>query len=388
MKILLILEDATNEEAFYNAFDPIAERNELQVCRSVQEADCFIAKELILNQKELDVIVTDLFEDEKRSAREFCYDIRNDYSNTFSNRSFKLSSLPILLMFPGRINHEQYINFGFDAVVDSSYDWFYDNLLNSAINLVKKWRNFVYDDLELLKVGKKEIFNKYDLSIQISKCEVTKILTSDYVRRQLKLEVPWFQPNYNFLEKGLELMTKGIRASEKTTRKNEKLFHKVLNKYDPLLLRGNYSHHFYEPRFVQTDKYQESIPDFVLTPYYGESKIDVMEFKTPNEPFYEQSHFHTTLRKRMFKHIGQVKDYKDYIEDPENERILENQLGLKPITVSYSLVVGRDDDFWSKYSVYKKRARQFSLEEIRIMTFDHFVDLGEHYFNEMQMLGV
>jgi hypothetical protein len=132
----------------------------------------------------------------------------------------------------------------------------------------------------------------------------------------------------------------------------------------------------------------EAIPDYVLRPYYSDEEIEVIEFKTPNEKFYERTEFHQTVRKKIFKHVGQVKDYKDYLEDPENENELERVLGLKPVKIQYNLVIGRKGDFMSNISLYQRRARHFNLNDVNIVTFDDIVELGERYYDEMISLAV
>lgn len=389
MKILIVSSDITRDDYFFNAFAPVAEKNELQICRSITEADAFVSRELVLHQKQLDIVITELFKNENRSAREFCYDIRNDHKNTFSSSNFKLSSIPILLMHPGRINRSQYVNFGFDEVVDSEDDFdFFNTLLAVAKDVVKKWRNILYDDLETLKVGKDQNFNKASFILQQSKSEMTKILTEQYIRNQNKLDVAWFQRDHGKLEASLDLFARKIKEAEKSKRKEEKKFHRIVNSHHELLLRGGYSKHFYEPRFPKTSDHDIQIPDYILQPYYASAEIDVTEFKTPNEKFFEQTRFHPTLLKAVFKHIGQVKDYKDYLEDPENEEHLQKVLSLKPIKVRYNLVMGRRSDFGSRSSLFQRRARQFNLEELRVVTFDDFLDDGERYHNEMLELSV
>lgn len=388
MKILLISSDFTTDDYFYNAFDSIAEDEELQVCRTIAEADCFIAGELILKQKRLDIIITDLFENEGRSARDFCYDLRNDTKNTYSQGNFKLSSIPIILMFPGRLNRQQYLNFGFDEIIDSTYDNFYGKLLRASKDIVKKWRNLVYDGLELLKVGEQQVFNKADYILQRSKSEITKILSDEYVRRKSKLELPWFQRDHCRLEEGLELLVKRIKEAEKSVKKEEKKFHQVMNAYQELLLRGSYCHYCYEPQFPKTLNHYAAIPDFILRRYYSDQEIEVLEFKTPNEKFYKRMNFHPMVRQAIFNHVGQVKDYKDYLEDPENQERLQSELGLKPLKVHYNRVIGRREDFIANQSLYERRARHFNLDEVDIVTFDDLVDCGERYYDEMVELSV
>lgn len=358
------------------------------MCRSIIEADAFIARELVTHQKQLDVIIMDLFEDERRSARDFCYDLRSDHRHTYSEYNFKVSSIPIVLMFPGRINREQYLNFGFDEIVDTSFDTFYSTLLSVTKDVVKKWRNIVYDDLELLKVGQKQIFTKADYNTQRSKSEITKILSEYYVRKQSRLTLPWFQRDHYRLEEGLELFVRKIKEAENSAKKEEKKFHQVINAYDELLLRGSYSHYFYEPHFPKTLNHDIAIPDYILRHYYSDREIEVMEFKTPNEKFYRKTDFHPTVRNKIFTHVGQVKDYKDYLEDPKNEEHLQTQLGLNPIKVHYNLVIGRRDDFMLNHTLYERRARHFNLNDVNIVTFDDLVEFGERYYNEMATLSV
>ncbi len=338
MKILIINSDPTKDYQFRNALSTISERQELRILHSITEADNFISIELTQKQKELDLIITDLFEDSYPTAREFCYDIRNNTTDTFSAKKFKVSSIPVILLFNGRINRDQYINFGFDEVINSSFDYHFHSIESKAKSVVKKWRNLVFEDLEILGLGTNQDFKRTNIKLIRSKAEITKILTDDFVSRKRKLDIVWVKPDLFKLEQGIELLDKKIKAAENQKRKQKKSFHEIFRKHKELLIRGSFQdQYFYEQGFNPTSKYKDGIePDFILKSYYDiDNELELMEFKTPNEPFYEKDLFHQTLRKKIFKHIGQVKDYKDYLEDIENENHLEDVLGLRPIRFKY-----------------------------------------------------
>ena len=165
MKILIINSDPTKDYQFRNALSTISERQELRILHSITEADNFISIELTQKQKELDLIITDLFEDSYPTAREFCYDIRNNMTDTFSAKKFKVSSIPVILLFNGRINRDQYINFGFDEIIDSSFDYHFPSIESKAKSVVKKWRNLVFEDLEILGLGTNQDFKRTNIKL-------------------------------------------------------------------------------------------------------------------------------------------------------------------------------------------------------------------------------
>ena len=146
MKILIINSDSSKDDYFRNALNAISENQELIIFHSILEAENFIIIELIQKQKELDVIITELLEENNSSTREFCYGIRNNITDLFSNKNFKLSSIPIILFFEGRLDRDQYMNFGFDEVLDNCNDYFFHIILSTVKSVVKKWRNIVFDD--------------------------------------------------------------------------------------------------------------------------------------------------------------------------------------------------------------------------------------------------
>lgn len=391
MKILIINSDPTKDYQFRNALSTISERQELRILHSITEADNFISIELTQKQKELDLIITDLFEDSYPTAREFCYDIRNNMTDTFSAKKFKVSSIPVILLFNGRINRDQYINFGFDEIIDSSFDYHFPSIESKAKSVVKKWRNLVFEDLEILGLGTNQDFKRTNIKLIRSKAEITKILTDDFVSRKKKLDIVWVKPDLFKLEQGIELLDKKIKAAENQKRKQEKSFHEIFRKHKELLIRGSFQdQYFYEQGFNPTSKYKDGIePDFILKSYYDiDNELELMEFKTPNEPFYERDLFHQTLRKKIFKHIGQVKDYKDYLEDIENENHLEDVLGLRPIRFKYNIIIGRKDEFDLHKHVYETRARQFNLNDVTVLTFDDMSNFGKRYHKELQDMGV
>jgi hypothetical protein len=391
LKILIINSDPKKDEQFRNSLRTISEPQELKIFHNIDEAERFITYELEKNQKELDLIITDLFDNYYPSAREFCYSIRYNTKSTYSSNNFKLSSIPIILLFSGRLNNEQYIEYGFDEIINTSFDYYFRTITSTVISVVKKWRNLVFDDLEVLGLGTNQVFNKVNIHIIKSKAEITKILTEDFVMKRKKLDIMWIKPNLFKLEQGIELLDKKIKESENQKKKNEKNFHKIFKNYNELLLRGSFQkNYFYELDFNATVKYKDGIePDFILKSYYNtQNELEIMEFKTPNEMFYEKDLFHQNLRKKIFKHIGQVKDYKDYLEDIDNEQYLEELLDLSPINFKYNLVIGRKDDFELNKQVYEIRSRQYNLQDVNILTFDDMSNLGKRYFEELNETSI
>jgi hypothetical protein len=116
------------------------------------------------------------------------------------------------------------------------------------------------------------------------------------------------------------------------------------------------------------------IPDFVLKPIVAvqrDSNWEVLDLKRPQDKLLAGFSGHRGFSQQVVRAMNQVKDYKDYFEDPANSENVEAQLGHRLRHPRLAVLIGRMPVSEEVELLEKAQSRQL---EVRIVTYDEILE--------------
>lgn len=119
-----------------------------------------------------------------------------------------------------------------------------------------------------------------------------------------------------------------------------------------------------------------------------ETDLSILEVKLPNEGFVKQRKFHPTIYSKLLDHLGQVNDYKDYLESEQYQEIIKKKFGTFPRKIEYKLLIGRQEQKDENLDVLEKRMRQLGQSHIYLMTYDELRDYQVKFLDRINLLEV
>ncbi|WP_186292630.1 Shedu anti-phage system protein SduA domain-containing protein [Mucilaginibacter corticis] len=255
---------------------------------------------------------------------------------------------------------------------------------------LKSWRKKVVDELDNL--GIKYNSGLVDYSYYFSKTKQyvpTKVLSENFQIIPRKLNYYWLNQNQRQIELAIDEFSKLLRQTYRgNPKKEEKLYHQFFNENDFFLLRDNYSKSWYELTlpYGKNKSYQ---PDYSLKPNMNyKTDLNILEVKLPNEGFVKNTKFHPNLYSKFFEHLGQINDYKMYLENEEFRNIIQQRYGWYPERVQYSLLMGREAEKEENLDTLTVRMKQFGQENIYLMTYDELLAYQVRFLDRMNLLQI
>jgi|SRR5882672_6017044 len=117
------------------------------------------------------------------------------------------------------------------------------------------------------------------------------------------------------------------------------------------------------------------VPDFVLKPIVAarrDSNWEVLDLKLPQAKLLAGPRDHKRFSRDVAQAIAQVKDYRDYFENPENSAAVQNALGHRLRHPKLGIVIGR---LPSSEAELETLERQQSREPgVRVVTYDEILE--------------
>lgn len=117
------------------------------------------------------------------------------------------------------------------------------------------------------------------------------------------------------------------------------------------------------------------IPDFVLKPIVAlqrDSTWEVVDLKLPQAKLLAGPRDHGKFSSEVIKAIAQVKDYRDYFEDPRNAASIQQALGHKLRHPRLAVLIGRMPRTTSELEeLEKQQGRELG---VRIVTYDEILE--------------
>ena len=313
MRILFISKDSSTDEVSRNALSGLAEKDSIFFVHSYSEAEDFINNRVVFQQEPLDLIICHNkvhFE----VALDFRLTVVADNNRTYSNRDFNLNRIPIVLLIAPAENRGFYLRQGFSSIIQDSGLEEMAKYINEFKNPIKTWRKSVLDELDNLGIKFNSGIVDYSYYFtKVRKYVNTKILSDNFQLIPRKLNYYWLVQNQRQIEMAIDEFVALLKRTHRLNKtREEKLYHKFFNRNKSFLLRDNYSRSWYEQALpLSESEYYE--PDYSLKPNMNyKTDLSIIEVKLPNESFVKQRAFHPNMYSKLFDHLGQINDYKDY----------------------------------------------------------------------------
>jgi hypothetical protein len=396
MKILLIIDQLQNKEYFLNILNDISERNLIITLHTIEEGANFIHKSLLLEQMELDLIIIQDKWQNKSKGVEFIDTLIRNSSQTYSNRDFNLKALPFFILISQNKNDEYKEDYLKEQYFEESQligqPEKLELYLSEIVSRVKNWRKKLLDELSNFGIEYKNGYLDYPSTKNLFKNITTEILSDNFKIIRRRLNYVWLNKNNSQIEQSIDEFIKELKWSERNKSKDEKKFHTLFRKYPLFLSRDVYNNQWYEPRLKYTlvngeKKYIE--PDFILKRNFRkDTDLSVLEIKLPQEGFMKNSNFHPSPLSSFMNHLFQVSDYKDYLENEQNSKVICDYFGFKPIKFDYNLLIGREDNKQKQSQMFELRLNQMNMEFIKIITYDNLLELQVRFLQRLKILEI
>jgi hypothetical protein len=387
VRILFISNNRFQEDTIRNSLQDVAEGDSIKFVYSFYEAENFIQNHVVEKQTRLDIIITQEF-----VAGENDFDFQNEIKlenmRTYSNRDFKLSSIPILVISDG--NSPYHGTYRFTGSIRNFNVERLHRYIPEIISEVKSWRRGVLDELDNLGIrhNSGRVDSTYYIAGRVHKTVETDILSEMFKQFPRTLNYEWLLLNERQIEIAVDKFAKEVRRSIRLQKKGDELrFHELFKKYEFLLKRDNYIEQWHEPRLRYNEgRYWE--PDFVLEPNFNQrTDLSLLEIKLPYERFIKKGDFHPNFYQKIMDHIAQVNDYKRYLESDEYQEIIRQKFGFYPTTVEYNILVGTSEAKFEKIELYNQRKGEFA-PHINFITYDDLAKYQVKFLERMNMLKV
>lgn len=389
MRILFISHSYLEEINYRRSLSFLAEKDSIYFVYSIISAYDFINNIIEKKQEPLDLII--LHNNvEKYQEDDFLNFIRNN-KRTYSKRDFNLCEIPLILILSQTKNISLYKQKRYSDVF---FDLGPEKLpiySKEIISVIKSWRKIILDELDNLgiQLNSGDIDYSYFFQNPKEKKTDTKIISENFKRFPRILNYEWLQSNQKQIEISIDRFIKLLRrSSQLNKKKEEKLYHKFFKLYPNFLRRDNYSKTWYEVQ-LRYDINKSYKPDFTLRPNFNyQTDLSLIEVKLPNEGLVKSKSFHQNLYASLFDHLGQVNDYKDFLESDKFLEQINKRFGYIPKRVTYNLLIGREDDKEDNLEIITKRMRQFDQTHIHLMTYDELLEYQVQFMLKMDILEI
>lgn len=117
------------------------------------------------------------------------------------------------------------------------------------------------------------------------------------------------------------------------------------------------------------------VPDFVLKPIVAaqrDSNWEVLDLKLPQAKLLAGPHDHVRFSMDVVQAITQVKDYKDYFEDPRNSDVVQRTLGHRLRHPKLGVLIGRLPSSGTEIELLE--TQQMREPGVRIVTYDEVLE--------------
>lgn len=389
MRILFILENPFAVDVARNALASFAEPDSIYFVHNFKDAREYIEKQVVEKQSALDLVITQ-HEIWGEQALDFKRMLISSPKQIYSHFDFNLDKLPVVLLLPESENLAFYEKQGFSDFLHYSGEEELHKIIPTFRSEVKKWRRRVVDEMDNLGIRYNSGFVDYTYYFEKVMSYVdTKILSENFKLIPRKLNYYWLADNKRQIEKAIDEYIKLLKRTHRQNKlKEEKLYHKFFNENSFFLKRDNYTKSWYEQRLHYNAKnYHE--PDYSLQPNTNyQTDLNILEVKLPNEGFVKKTTFHPNLYSRVFGHLGQINDYKEYLESEQYDDIIRAKYGWRPNKISFHLLMGRKQDKDDNLEVIEKRIRHFSQGHIYLMTYDELLEYQVKYLERVGLLEI
>ena len=401
---ILINDKAENKERMIAIFKHGGyERNNLVFVHNYEEYKTFVENQLINNQAELDLIITnnhlsDGYNALKAQALLFH---KNTIDEAYSNGHFRISSIPIIL-FSHADNKSELQGLGFDAIVKDNESHQHAYLVQKVEEIIRSWRQKLITDLDNigLKPGAYSYFknktisqlyhHNYGHNYQRTFYNSTCILSKEFIANPTHLHYKWLQKNFaSTFEAQIEAFGKMFRYHVKYDRNNNErtILHRHINDNTELLKRGAFSDIAYELQLKEKGDNEKQICDYLLKTDMPELLATTFfEVKKETVQLLANKHRkHPKLSEEVNRHLEQLDDYQLYTEVAENSGELARKIGYGTKNYNFQLLAGRLEEKEEFLDLFNSKLQR-RFKGIEVFTFEDFENINYTYLEKLQKL--
>ena len=389
MRILFISNDPLLQGNYLNLLAGIAEPDSIFFVYTSEAAIKFITHRTIALQQPLDLVIIKSVE-YSEVIQNFQRFIISDSSITYSNRDFNLRSLPIFLLLEKRFDRRSRYSLGLAAIDDSDTGINFESYRPKIVDIIKDWRRSVVAELDALGIKSNSgRINYSNLKLIFEKRMIdTNILSENFRYFPRKLEYYWLKDNKHQIEQGINTFIKMLKWSAQNKKHAEKSYHTFFNENLQFLERDVYKKTWHEAKFKRQNN-QFYSPDFSLeTNLNYLTDLSILEVKLPNERLVGKRDFHKNILGKVFNHLKQVSNYKDYLGDQMNKSIVEKELGFMPSKIEFNILIGRMEEKQEHEELINTTMRQFGKQDIRLLSYDELMEYQVAFLERMNLLNI
>lgn len=402
---ILINDKVENKERLTNILvNGGYERNNLVFVHNYEEYKIFVENQLLKNQAELDLIITNNvltgYNDLKAESLLFH---KNAIDGTYSHGHFRFSSIPVILYSQADNKNELQI-LGFDAIVKTNDNHRHPFFIQKVDEVIKSWRQKLLTDLDNigLKLGTASYFKNKTVE-QLYKHNYghnylgtfynhTSVVSKEFIANPKYLHYKWLQKNFTHIfEAQIEAFGKMFRYHIKYDRKNNErtILHRHINENTDLLKRGAYSDVAYELQLKEKVENERQICDYLLKTDIPEHlSTTFFEVKKETVQLLANKHRkHPKLSEEINQHLNQLDDYQLYTEIKENQGELRMKIGYNTQKYSFQLLAGRSDEKEEFLDIFNLKLER-RYQNIEVFTFEDFENINYTYLEKIQGLDV
>lgn len=403
MKFLLISEYYIDVEQYMKMYigDYIEHLSDVIIQYSVDGAKKFLINQLITKQKHFDFMIADFRSDQFfKDYRELTQWLR-DSSLTYSNKNFKLSSLPVFLMnnimmgdrhFQSILN-EQIENL-FDGIVRKPEDNKRIGITNNPLAKgIEIWLDKLKSDIDDLDMNITSDFSKVDIRILNSRSYKLRVLSHSFIDNKKPLDYLWVGNSLNIIESTGDALIALLKTyNQNPSKRNEKQIHEFLKSYNHLLKSDTFEKSIYEQHFYhqKSMKYEE-VDFWNIAHNYSINKNEFFEVKLPNQRFFSKRDFNVLKpAQRYFHQIG-TKYYNFFSNELNLEEIKakanKHYVSVDNLDFQYTLLMGLDED--KQQNIEGLDAFTSTLKaDVRLLTYDDLLKRHHYLHSRVTKFGI
>lgn len=395
MKFLLISETLIDPEQYLKMYDGdyIEHQSDVLIKYSVEEAKVVIENELIEKQKHFDFIIADFKTDKFYQEYSALTQWLRESSHTYSDKNFKLSSLPVFLM-NNMLGLERLYYSTLDGEIESIFDGLvykqpdYKRIGTSNNSLAKgidRWLDKLKSDIDDLDLDANSDYTKVNLRIFNARSYKLRVLSHLFIKNKKPLDYLWIGNSLQIIESTADMLIKLLKTyHQNPSLRNEKQIHEFLKTYSHLLKSENFYKSIYEQHFYHQNsmKYEE-VDFFNVAHKYSINVHELFEVKLPNQRFFSKKDLNVLKPAQKYFHQIGTK-YHNYFSNNTNfeeirTKLYKHDVSIDNLDFQYSLLMGTDED--KQQNLSGLNTYMSTLKgDVRLLTYDDLIK-RHHYLH-------
>jgi hypothetical protein len=380
------------------------EENELIFSDSYLSTSEIIAQHLEGNKLHIDLIITnDDNEDEEILQPHRLQYLIHSIHSSFSNRNFRISSIPIILYSKHDTKNVWIADF--NAIIKKNTEGNHDYFVDQCERIIKNWRISVLQDLDSLGLKPSQCskdFYKSKYYQNTYKREIsanylgyyanrTSVLSQEFIKLPSTLNYDWFSLSPQSIEHSISKFIDTYTNHQPYDRKNGEraILHQFFNDHPIILLRDTYVDLEYEKNLNELNSKESEECDYILKTEYPEFlKTTFFEVKKEDVKFYVKKNTkRPQISSNFLAHLQQVQGYYKFTKNSVNQIELEKKLEYSTSNFDFKLLAGRMEEKEEMNEHFAKHTEKW-FPNIEVITYEELENVNIDYLNKFNRLKV